>query len=52
MSLLTIIQNFLGYDIDKDIGIIHTSFENSLQSLIKSNFNNLLHNLHLLKKIY
>ena len=37
MSLLTIIQNFLGYDIDKDIGIIHTSFENSLQSLIKSN---------------
>jgi hypothetical protein len=37
MSLLTIIQNLLGYDIDKDIGIIHTSFENSLKSLIKSN---------------
>jgi len=37
MSLLTIIQNFLGYDIDKDIGIIHISSENSLKSLIKSN---------------
>ena len=32
MSLLTIIQNFLGYDIDKDIGIIHTSFENKVIS--------------------
>lgn len=37
--MLSIIQNFLGYTIDKDIGIIHTSFDYNLQSLLKNKSN-------------
>ena len=37
--MLSIIKNFLGYTIDKDIGIVHTSFDYNLQYLLKNKSN-------------
>lgn len=37
--MLSIIQNFLGYTIDEDIGIVHTSFDYDLQSILKNKSN-------------